>query len=134
MSERNILPDEEVMALDRVLVRDNKIIVAVEMADVIDGRGGTNTSRHQKTEVYDLKKWSGKPCPVFSYGADLPGTSGLPSYAALLAVVEDVIYIEVHGKVRHAFADKTYYEAIEGIAYDTDWFFRVMALEKGYKK
>ncbi len=125
-----MLNDQEVMELTALLVRDNKQIDRIEMYETYFGRGGTNTSKWENEKVFKLKDWAGKKFPSFTFGADLPGANGYGCGASLMAVVEDIAYLYVHGRIEQVQIDKPYREGNNEIAYDTGWYFSVRALAK----
>lgn len=80
--EKRLLTDEEVLALDKILIEGNNQIVALNIASIYYGRGGSNSS--PPTTEYDVNKplddFNGK-APVLEFGL------------YLRAVVNDVVYL-----------------------------------------
>ncbi len=111
--EITMLTDEEVLALDEVLIRDNESLNYVSYDGGWGGLGNTNTTEF--TEMYSRAKPLG----------DLRGQKILkPGYNArsytpiVAAAVEDILYVIAEGEVHrlHLFESCT---IRRGIAYDT---------------
>ncbi len=122
--------EEELKNLKTVLVRDNKIITGVKWAEDIRGRGGSNCSAPYND------------CMSIKTVEELAGTeikkeklSGMGFYSlsfAILAVVDDVIYLGKYGdgcEIYEVTSGKPYQFDVE-IAYDTQLIFTLSAVTK----
>jgi len=111
--EYTMLTDEEVFALDEVLIRDNESMTHIEFDGGWGGAGNTNTTEF--TEMYSgakpLESFRGQKIPK-------PQDSASRSSPVIAAAVEDILYVFEDGNVRrlHLFERCT---MRAGIAYDT---------------
>lgn len=82
MEEKKRLSDEEVLALDKILVEGNERIIGLNIASIYYGLGGSNSS--PPTTEFDVNK----PLDEFE------GKSPVPEFGLYLrAVVNDVVYL-----------------------------------------
>ncbi len=132
-----MLTNLEVVSLKTVLVRDNKFIDGIRYVNQFIGRGGSNTSNMDGKEgvhFWSLDSLAGTPIRYFDYRESLPGD---PSYIAVAAIVEDVVYLINLSYAKYSGRRQTYYsvtrmylgtclqDSQEGISYDTDWNFEL---------
>lgn len=109
--ENRRLTAEEVIALDRILVENNKQIVALHFECGYYGRGGSNSSPYTP-EIDTVRRLE-----------DLSGQAPLKIFGVqICAVVNDVVYLmwenRANGEV-FTFDAKGRYSNSYGIAYDT---------------
>lgn len=80
--EKKRLTDNEVLALDKILVEGNEQIVAINFASIFYGRGGSNST--PPTTEYDYNRSLD----------ELKDKEPLPEFGLYLrAVVNDVVYL-----------------------------------------
>lgn len=107
--ENNRLTDEQVLALDKILIEGNERIIGLHFQSGYYGRGGSNNSSYTAAVNTDrtLDRLDGKP-PFEMFGAEVR------------AIVNDVVYLVLRasGKVV-SFDAKGNYSGDCGVAYDT---------------
>lgn len=121
--ERKLLTDEEVLSLEKILIKGNDEITAIAFAYGYGGIGNTNNSKYATTDeaVIPLSALAGKEPRQFGpfYFSAGYQEARFDVNVKLYAVVADVIYLVARGKVSsHPLGDCYYYSS--RIAYDTE--------------
>lgn len=121
--ERKLLTDEEVLSLEKILIKDNHEITAIAFSYGYGGIGNTNTSKYATTDeafipLSDLKGKEPRQFGPFYFPAG-GWEAKFDVNVKLYAVVADVVYLVARGKVSsHPLGDCYCYSS--RIAYDTD--------------
>lgn len=124
--ENKRLTDEEVLALKKILIKDNCEITAISYEYGYGGRGNTNTSCYSPEckAVIPLSELNGRNPRQFGpyYFQACGWEVRFDVSVKLYAVVSDVIYLVADGKVKAYPVGSCYYYS-SSIAYDTEGCF-----------
>ncbi len=116
------------MPLDGMYVRDNTMLTGLRVTEGFYGVGGSNTSTCDETCEYIFADYAGKRFPCFTFGRGVPRRC--PTVVTVLAAVEDMMYLRIGEDIRTLRVGEAYCDMEQGISYDTDWRFSMLALQR----
>lgn len=120
--ENNRLTDEQVLALDKILIEGNERIIALHFGKSYHGRGGSNNSPYVSEVDFDrtLEELDGQPLMEI-FGVHV------------CAIVNDVVYLvekTSSGKEVISFAANGMFSRSYEVAYDTEEGFVIRPIVK----
>lgn len=110
--KKELLNDDEALALDKILIEGNEKIIGLKIASGYYGRGGSNYSPYTEefNVVYTLEQLADRE-PIKEFGVKI------------VAVVNDIVYlVQPNGERGRVISFDAYgcYSDSYGIAYDTE--------------